>query len=185
MIYLERARTFGCRCFWCLFSQNCTSRETLSCWGMFPNQVSTVLVSVMNFVHNPMLFKQRFWRIFGSWFFVQNLQRSIHPVRFFGSRIGTTKRLRKVASMRCPGRCWNNHGIFWEFRLQVFPVLVAIFFYKSLRTRNDEFLLREISLTINDDHEFSVVGSMSGPKTPKTWWAKASLQKVVFVEPKP
>ena len=42
------------------------------------------------------------------------------------------------------------------------------FFYKSLRTRNDEFLLREISLTINDDHEFSVVGSMSGPKTPKT-----------------
>ena len=60
MIYLERARTFGCRCFWCLFSQNCTSRETLSCWGMFPNQVSTVLVSVMNFVHNPMLFNNGF-----------------------------------------------------------------------------------------------------------------------------
>ena len=37
------------------FPRTAPAKKTLSCWGMFPNQVSTVLVSVMNFVHNPML----------------------------------------------------------------------------------------------------------------------------------
>ena len=82
MIHQERARIFGCCSFWCLFSQNCTSKKYTELLG----NVSQSSLHCIGFCHE---FCSQPYAInndltdFGSWFFVQkSATDSSSPVRF-------------------------------------------------------------------------------------------------------